>query len=120
MKYAVVAQLTLQFLQERVMKAPVVDTFEQLLAAKQSPLYLFPTRKACQEFNSQMVHKLDGEIKQIPCVDEVDETASGTFKWNKKATQEMKPLNSDCNLTARSRSCSRDSGRSTCDASSQY
>ena len=91
---------TLQLLQERVMKAPVVDTFEQLLAAKQSPLCLFPTRKACQEFNSQMLQKLDAEIKQIPCVDEVDETASGTFKWNKKATQEMKRLNSDCNLTA--------------------
>ena len=80
---------TLQLLQERVMKAPVVDTFEQLLAAKQSPLCLFPTRKACQEFNSQMLQKLDAEIKQIPCVDEVDETASSTFKWNKKATQEM-------------------------------
>ena len=91
---------TLQLLQERVMKAPVVDTFEQLLAGKQSPLCLFPTCKACQEFNSQMLQKLDAEIKQIPCVDEVDETASGTFKWNQKATQEMKRLNSNCNLTA--------------------
>ena len=78
---------TLQLLQERVMKAPVVDTFEQLLARKPSPLCLFPTRKACQEFISQMLQKLDAEIKQIPCVDEVDESASGAFKWNKKATQ---------------------------------
>ena len=81
---------TLQLLQERVMKAPVVDTFEQLLAGKQSPLCLFTTRKAWQEFNSQTLQKLDAEIKQIPCVDELDETASGTFKWNKKATQEIK------------------------------
>ena len=47
-----------------------------------------------------MLQKLDAEIKPIPCVDEVDETASGTFKWNKKATQQMKHLNSDCNLMA--------------------
>ena len=42
----------------------------------------------------------DAEIKQIPRIDEVDETASGMYKWNKKATQEVKCLNSDCNLTA--------------------
>ena len=59
-----------------------------------------PFPKACQEFNSQILQKLNADIKQIPCVDEVDETASGTFKWNKKATQEMKRLNSNCNLTA--------------------
>ena len=47
-----------------------------------------------------MLRKLDAEIKQFPCIDEVDETASGTFKWSKKATQEMKHLNSDSNLTA--------------------
>ena len=33
------------------------------------------------------------------CTDEVDET-SGIFKWNKRATDEMKKLNIDCNLTA--------------------
>ena len=43
------------------------------------------THNAC---NSQMLHKLDAEIKHtcIPCIDEVSETATGTFKWNKKAT----------------------------------
>ena len=38
-------------------------------------------------------------MKEIPCVDEVDETR-GTFKWSKKATQAMEKLNNDCNLTA--------------------
>ena len=35
-----------------VIEVPVVDKFEALLASKQSPLCLFPTGKACQEFNS--------------------------------------------------------------------
>ena len=46
-----------------------------------------------------MLFRLQADTKDIPCVDEVDET-TGTFKWNKKATDEMKKLNSDCNLIA--------------------
>ena len=64
------------------------------------PLCLFPTHKSCQEFNSKMLNRLDAEIKDIPCIDEVNETTSGTFKWSKKAKEEMKRLNGDCNLTA--------------------
>ena len=41
----------IQALQKRVIETPVVDKFEELLVSKQSPLYLFPTRKSCQEFN---------------------------------------------------------------------
>ena len=93
------SQKTIEALQDRVITSPVVDKFEELLAAKQSPLCLFPTRKACQEFNLEMLSRLQADTKEIPCVDEVDET-TGTFKWNKKATDEMKKLNSDCNLTA--------------------
>ena len=72
-----------------VIEVPVVDTFEALLASKQSPPCLFPTRKACQVFNSQMLSRLEADVIQIPCIDEVDETAS-TFKWSKKAMEEMK------------------------------
>ena len=86
----------IQALQERVIETPVVDMFEELLVSKQSPLCLFPTRKSCQEF--KMLSRLEAEVKEIPCVDEVDET-SGTFKWSEKATEEMKKLNRDCNLT---------------------
>ena len=46
-----------------------------------------------------MRSKLDSEAKEIPCVDEVDET-QGTFKWSEKAKESLKKLNSDCNLTA--------------------
>ena len=67
-----------------VIEVPVVDKFEALLASKQSPLCPFPTGKACQEFNSQMLSRLEAEVIEIPCIDEVDETAS-TFKWSKKS-----------------------------------
>ena len=73
------SQSTLQALKERVISSPTVDIFEELLSTDKSPLCLFPTREACQKFNSDMLSKLDSEAKEIPCVDEVDET-QGTFK----------------------------------------
>ena len=65
---------TLQALQERVIIVPVVDKFEELLANKQSPLCLFPTRKACLDFNSDMLSRLEAETHEISCIDEVNET----------------------------------------------
>ena len=90
---------TLQALQDRVITVPVVDKFEELLANKQSPLCLFPTRKACLDFNSKMRSRLEAETHEIPCIDDVNETI-GTFKWSKKAAEELKKLNTDCNMTA--------------------
>ena len=90
---------TLQALQNRVITVPVVDKFEELLANKQSPLCLFPTRKACLDFNLNMLSRLETQTHKIPCIDEVNETI-GTFKWSKKAAEELKKLNSDCNMTA--------------------
>ena len=43
-----------------------------------------------------MLLKLKSETKELPCIDEVDETI-GTYKWNQKALDKM---NGDCNLTA--------------------
>ena len=93
------SQQPVEALKARVIQLPVIDTFESLLSYNQSPLCLFPTRKACQEFNSHMLSRLDADVTEIPCIDEIDETAS-TYKWSKRATEEMKKLNSDCNLTA--------------------
>ena len=90
---------TIQTLEKRDITTPVVDKFKKFLSMHKSPLCLFPTRKSCQEFNSKMLTKSDAEIKDIPCIDEVNETVSGTFKWSKKATEEMKRQNSDFNLT---------------------
>ena len=90
---------TIQALEDRVITTPVVDKFDELLTSKQSPLCLFPTRKACHELNSNMLSRVQAETQEIPCTDEVNETV-GTFKWTKKAAEEMQKLNSDCNLTA--------------------
>ena len=40
---------TIQHLEKRVITTLVVDKFEELLPNNQSPLYLFPNRKACLE-----------------------------------------------------------------------
>ena len=45
-----------------------------------------------------MLVELQSEVKEVPCVDKVDET-KGTFKWNKKAIQAKVKLNMNCNLT---------------------
>ena len=94
-----VSKTTIQALKDRVITTSVVDKFEELIVSSQSPLCLFPTRKLCQDFNTQMLSRLHGEIKDIPCVDEVDETL-GKYKWNQKASDALKKLNSDCNMTA--------------------
>ena len=93
------SQTTLQALKERIITTSTVDKFEELLSTDKSPLCLFPTREACQNFNSEMLSKLGTKTKEIPCVDEVDET-QGTFKWSDKAKEALKKMNSDCNLTA--------------------
>ena len=105
-----VSKTTIQALKDRVITTSVVDKIEELMVSSQSPLCLFPTHKLCQNFNTQMLSRLHGEIKDIPCVDEVDETLG---KWNQKASDALKKLNSDCNMTA----CFAGCCRSTCHAS---
>ena len=90
---------TVQALKDRVITKPIVDKFEELLSSNMSPLCLFPTRKSCQELNAEMLSRLGSETKDIPCIDEFDET-KGTFKWSEKAENSLKKMNSDCNLTA--------------------
>ena len=34
------------------------------------------------------------------CIDENEETSSGTVKWTKRASGELDRLNKDCNMTA--------------------
>ena len=36
---------------------------------------------------------------EVPCIDEVNETA-GVSKWSKKAADQLNRLNKDCNMTA--------------------
>ena len=80
----------------------VVDKFQEIMSNDQSPLCLFPTRQMCQDFNFDMLVELHSKVKEIPCIDEVNET-KGTFKWTKKAIQAKEKLKTDCNLMGRLR-----------------
>jgi len=57
---------------------------------------LFPTCKACEDHNREMLTALDSKIETISCIDEIDETSS-TRKWTKDAAAQLKKLK--CNLT---------------------
>ena len=77
------------------------EKFNDLQESGQSPVCLFPTRKACHDFNMKMLNSLTSKIHELVCTDEVDETIS-VRKWNKKASEQLEKLriNSDCNKTA--------------------
>ena len=60
---------------------------------------LFPTRKACDSFNSEMLRHLTSKVHELLCTDEVDQTVT-SCKWTKKAAERLEKLNSDCNMTA--------------------
>ena len=91
---------TLNTLQKRVFSMPVADKFAELQRCGQTPVCLFPKRKACAAFNSEMLSSLPSKVHTLVCADEVDETAS-TRKWSKKAVDQLEKLNDDCNTTAR-------------------
>ena len=61
---------TLRTLEQRVINVPVADKFHELQKSGHMPVCLFPTRKACNEFNAQMVNYLPSEIHQLVCTDE--------------------------------------------------
>ena len=83
----------------RVIDVPVVDKYVELNKGGSSPVCLFPTTKACREFNDKMLSALDTEAHKIVCIDEIDETSS-SHKWTKKAQKQLEKLNNDSNLTA--------------------
>ena len=87
-------------LRDRFMPVSALDQFEALHQSGQSPVCLFPTRKSCEQFNTQMLARLESGTVKVLCSDEIDET-TGAEKWSKKAVTELDRLNKkDCNLTA--------------------
>jgi len=82
-----------------VINGTVVDKYIKLCKNDSSPVCLFPTQKACQDFSQQMLSALDTELHKIVCVDEIDEISSSR-KWSKKAEKELDKLNKNSNLTA--------------------
>jgi len=87
-----ISEDTTQCLNNRVIKGKIIDKFKELCEKRQSPVCLFPTRKACSDFNAGMLSTLDSKLK---CVDEIDETTSSR-KW---LLRNWKMLNKDCNMT---------------------
>ena len=95
---------TLSILEKRVIKVSISDKFSELQKSGQIPVCLFPSRKACDNFNAEMLGHLSSELHELVCTDEVDLTASAC-KWNKKIekivmAEQLEKLNSDCNMTA--------------------
>ena len=86
----------LELLALRVLDKPVIDELED---AGKAPICLFPTRKACEEVNTQLLATLPAESVALWCTDEIDE-AIASSKWNKRAQERLKQMNKDCNLTA--------------------
>ena len=72
---------TLQILNQKVIDMSLTDKFIDLQESGQSPVCLFPTRKACHDFNMEMLNSLTSKIHELVCTDEVDETIS-IRKWH--------------------------------------
>ena len=90
---------TLCTLKQRVIEVSVSEKFSELHHSGQTPVCLFPMRKACDDFNAKMLRQVTSEVHDLMCTDEVDETAC-TRKWTKKAAESLDKLNKDCNMTA--------------------
>ena len=75
---------TLSILEERIINISISDKFNELQKSGQTPICLFPTRKACNHLNAKMLSHLDSNLHELVCTDEVDFTASAR-KWNKKS-----------------------------------
>jgi len=94
-----ISQDTVECLNRRVIDGKIDDKFKELCEKSQPPVCLFPTRKACSDFNAEMLNTLDSKICKLKCVDEIDETV-GSRKWDKTAAKKLEMLNKDCNMTA--------------------
>jgi len=89
----------LEYFKERVIKGNINDKFKELSENCMVPVCLFPTCKACDQLNLEMLNKLETEICKIPYIDEIDETL-GTRTWSKRSAEQLQKRNKDSNLTA--------------------
>ena len=90
---------TLSTLKQRVITDSISKKFTELQVAGKTPVCLFPKRKACDQFNTEMLQSLTSKVHELVCTDEIDETVS-TCKMTKKAIEHLDKMNSDCNMTA--------------------
>ena len=90
---------TLSTLEKRVIQVSTSEKFVELQKSGQTPVCLLPTRKACREFNDEMLVSVYSKVHELVCTDKVDKTG-GSRRWNKKAADHLEKLNSDSNMTA--------------------
>ena len=64
---------TIRTLQQRIIEGSITDKFVELQHSGLSPVCLFPTKKVCDNFNTEMLNHLTSPIRDILCADEVDE-----------------------------------------------
>ena len=74
---------SLERLKTQVINIPVVDKYVELSKSGSSLVCLFPTRKACREFDNKMLTALNTQVHKIVYIDEIDETSS-SHKWTKR------------------------------------
>ena len=93
---------SIALLQNSVIKCTAIEKFSELMGRGLAPVCLFATRKLCDQFNGDMLSRVGSEVVIMHCIDEYDETSSGTAKWTKRASDsaELDSLNKDCNMTA--------------------
>ena len=70
------SQEALELLAQRVLDKPVIEKFNELKDAGKAPICLFPTRKACEEVNTQLLATLPAESVALWCTDEIDEAVA--------------------------------------------
>ena len=59
-----------RLLRDRLMPGSDLDQFEGLHLCCQSPVCLFPTRKSCKQFNTQMLALLESSTVEVLSSDE--------------------------------------------------
>ena len=81
-------------LQQRVIQGSITDKFEELCQVGQAPLYLFPTRYLCKQYNKEMLDKLGYELHELVCVDEDGRGQPNLVhqKMVKQAAKQLKKL----------------------------
>ena len=67
---------TLTILKQRLIDISIPDKFNELMKSGESPVCLFLTRKACDDFNDTMFNQITSEVHELASTDKIDETAN--------------------------------------------
>ena len=74
-----------------VIQVSVIDKWNELKEAGQTPVCIYPTCKQCDRLKSKMLKCLPSKVKIIQCTDDIDQTSTSRM-WTTKATEHLKTL----------------------------